>query len=218
MMKKYLLLLCYLLVLTTTHTLAENRASIFISPGLSFGHVHTDPDNAGFHSNSVGFGGKLGALYDWNIKDNYYLSSGLVFVVQQIGFKNDTEEENKSIVEQHKIQHLHIPLLVKLYTDELSIDFRCYAVVGLISAFKVNSWVSHANKPKPFITELNVFNLSGHIGIGAEYQLSLSTSVFAGLSYQLGLRTLFAAQRKDPKMPPLSGYGHIITLDIGIVV
>lgn len=217
MKKKHLLLLCSLLTFNYLISFAENQVSIFISPGLSFGHVHTDPDNAGFESNNVGFGGKVGALYGWNIKDNYYLCSGMVFVMQQIGFENGTKQ-TQQINERHKIQYLQIPVLVKLYTGEVALDLRCYATAGLIGAFKVNNWVADTKSTKPFITKLNICNFNALLGFGAEYQFSLSTSIFAGISYQLGLRTFFAAQQETPQLPTLYGYGHIITLDIGIVV
>lgn len=212
MKKKYLLLLCYLLTFNYVIAFAEDRVNIFISPGLSFGRVHTDPDNVGFESNSVGFGGKLGALYDWNIKNNYYLSSGLIFVLQQIGFKNP------KLNEQHEMQYLQVPVLVKLYTGELDLDLRCYVTVGLIGAFKLNNWVSHTNHKEVFINKLRMCTINGILGVGVEYQFSLSTSIFAGISYQLGLSSLFSEQNKQPSVPKLYGYGDLITLDIGIIV
>ena len=113
MKKKYFLPLCFLLTCNHILTFAEDQISIFISPGISFGHVHTNPDNVGFQSNKVGFGGKIGALYDWNIKNNYYLCSGLVFVLQQVGFENGKKQTHQ-VEEQHKIEYLQVPILLKL--------------------------------------------------------------------------------------------------------
>jgi hypothetical protein len=209
-MKRYLLVLSCFLTFTYFVGFAQDQVAVHISPGIAFGRVHTDPDTAGFGSNGIGLGGKVGAMYDWNIKDNYYLSAGLAYSTQQIGVKNST------IQEQHRIQYLQVPVLLKLYTSELDLDLRGYAQVGFMGALKINNRVTSLAGKEVFVTKLRMWEVGLLVSCGAEYNLSLSTSIFAGISYQLGLSSMLVAQRDNPPFPKLYGYGDLITLDIGV--
>jgi len=210
-MKRYLLVFSCFLTVTYFVAFAQDQIAVHISPGIAFGRVHTDPDTAGLASNGVGLGGKVGVMYDWNIKDNYYLSGGLAFSAQQIGVKNST------IQERHEIQYLQVPVLLKLYTSELELDLRGYAQIGFMGALKINNRVTTSLAGKEvFVTKLRMWEVGLLLGCGAEYNLSLFTSIFAGISYQLGLSSMLAAQRDNPPFPKLYGYGDLITLDIGV--
>lgn len=214
-MKKYSLILSWLLACTYFVAFAQDQIALHLSPGIAFGRVHTDPDNAGVTSDGVALRGKVGFMYDWNIKDNYYLSAGLAFAAQQIGIKNI------HIQERHEIQYLQLPVLLKLYTSELELDLRGYAAIGFIGALKINNRVAKVVREESFVTRFRMWEVGGVLGCGVEYNLSLFTSIFAGISYQLGLSSVFAEQSSHtafPKLPKLYGYGDLITLDIGIRV
>lgn len=212
-MKRYSLVLSCLLVSTYFVDFAQDQVAVHVSPGIAFGRVHTNPDTAGFASNGVALGGKVGVMYDWNIKDNYYLSAGLAFSAQQIGVKN------ADIQERHQVQCLQLPVLLKLYTSELDLDLRGYAEIGFMGAIKINNRVTNLTNlvdKEPLVTKLRMWEVGGLLGFGVEYNLSLFTSIFAGINYQLGLSSMLAAQRDNAGFPKLYGYGDLVTLDIGI--
>lgn len=209
-MKSYLLILSCLLVSTCFIAFGQDQVVVHISPGMAWGRVHTDPDTAGFASNGLSWGVKVGVMYDWNIKDNYYASTGLAFSAQQIGIKNI------DIHERHAIQYLQLPVLLTLYTSELDLDLRGYAKIGVIGALKINNRISNLAAKEPSVTKLRMWQVSGLLALGVEYNLSLFTSIFAGISYQLGLSSMIAEQRDNTGLPKLYGYPDLLTLDIGL--
>jgi hypothetical protein len=209
-MKRYLWVLPFFLVTTYFVAFAQDQFSVRLSPGIAFGRVHTDPDTAGFSSNGISLGGKVGVMYDWNIKDSYYLSGGGAFAVQHIGIKN------QAIQELHAIRLLQLPVLLKLYTSELDLDLRGYAEIGFVGALKINNRIVNLVGDQAFVTKLRMWEIGGLLGCGVEYSLSLFTSIFVGISYQLGLSSMFMDQRSDPPFSKLYGYGDVITLDMGI--
>jgi hypothetical protein len=209
-MKKYLLVLGYFFSLTYSTVFSKDQVTLRLSPGLAFGRVFSDPDIAKFTSNGIAFRGKVGAMYDLNIKDNYYLSAGLAFSAQQIGIKSPT------IQEKHHIQYLQLPILLKLYTSELDLDLRGYAEIGFFAALKINDRTTDLKDEKAFINKLRKWGTGAVLGCGVEYSLSLFTTVFAGISYQLGFNSAFDEQRADSAQYKLCGYGDMITIDIGI--
>jgi hypothetical protein len=210
-MKKYLLILFFSAI--ATYSFAQEQISIKISPGLSYGRVHTDPDTANFKSDGMALRGKLGAVYDWLIKENYYLSTGAFFVAKQISIKKD---DISNLKEQHEIQYLQVPVLLKLYTSEIMLDTRLYVEFGITGALKINDRVTNLVGNEQFVTKLRRWELGGIIGCGVEYNFSLFTSVFAGISYQPAFSSVFLDQRDISTFPKLFGYADLITIDIGI--
>jgi len=209
-MKKYLLLLLFSVI--ATYNFAQEQISIKISPGLSYGRVYTDPDTADFKSDGIALRGKLGAIYDWPIKENYYLSTGGFFVAKQISIKNNT----LGLKEQHEIQYLQMPILLKLYTSEIMLDTRLYVEFGITGAIKINDRITKLEGGQQLVTKLRRWEMGGVIGCGVEYNFSLFTSVFAGISYQPAFSSALLEQRDDSAVPKLFGYADLITIDIGI--
>lgn len=210
-MKKYLLISIFSAI--TTHNFAQEQISIKISPGLSYGRVHTDPDTASFKSDGIALRGKLGAIYDWPIKENYYLSTGAFFVAKQISIKKNDPSYLK---EQHEIQYLQVPVLLKLYTSEVILDTRLYVEFGITGAIKINDRVTNLVGNEQFVTKLRRWEIGGVIGCGVEYNFSLFTSVFAGISYQPAFSSMLLEQRDSNTFPKLFGYADLITIDVGI--
>ena len=209
-MKKYLLLILYFGGIT--YGLAQDQFGIKIAPILSFGRVHTNPDTTDFSSDDAALRLKLGTIYDMAIKDNYYLSTGLLFAAQQASIKNGI----LSIKEQHELQYLQVPLLLKFYTSEVRLDTRLYFELGPIGALKINDRATKLTADKPFIQKFRVWGLSGLFGLGVEYSTSLFTSVFAGISYQRGLASMLGKQRNTDSVPKFFSYADFVSLDVGI--
>lgn len=209
-MKKYLLPILY--CASASYGLAQGQFSIKIAPILSYSRVYTNPDTAGFSSDGSALRFKLGPLYDWNIKGDYYLSTGLLWAAQQASIKNDS----LSIQEQHELQYLQVPLLLKLYTGEIRLDTRLYFELGAIGTLKINDRVTKLTQPKPLIKTFQVLGLGGLFGLGIEYNITLFTSISGGISYQLGMTSMFREQQDIASVPKVLGYADFVSLDIGI--
>jgi hypothetical protein len=131
-MKKYILLVVLLLNITVSH--AQGRLGMQLSPGISLNRVHTNPNNQGFASAGAAFLFKIGAIYDYLIQENYYVSTGLLYSVQHLAIKN--KKLSPGLLEAHALHDLHVPLRLKLYTSELTLDTRLYAVLGVLGQLR----------------------------------------------------------------------------------
>ena len=230
-MKKYVLL--FGILLHTYPALAEGRIGIKCSPSISFARIHTNPNNLGFKTGGTPVKLKIGVMYDHNIQANYWISTGAFFAFQRIAISNSalpihadehTAEHNQEdaatigIGEQHDLQYVQIPLLLKLYTSEVKLDMRIYVDFGLIGQIRFNDVknIQKSTQKALFIEKFRRWGLAGLVGVGFEYDVSLSTSLFAGASYQRGLSNIIEQQHEYKKIPNLIGYNDMISLDVGV--
>ncbi|HEY6161717.1 MAG TPA: outer membrane beta-barrel protein, partial [Bacteroidia bacterium] len=107
----------------------------------------------------------------------------------------------------YKTTYVMLPLYLKMKTKEIG-AMTYYGEFGLNTGFrlknKVNDNVTQytTNFPKTSLTDLtntddmNLFKFALHIGGGAEYNLSGSTSLFFGLSYNLGFSNVLKKESK----------------------
>ncbi|MFM2428340.1 MAG: hypothetical protein RL012_224 [Bacteroidota bacterium] len=213
-MKKYILLVGLFLSTAVTH--AQGRLGIQLSPSISINRVYTNPNNAGFSSAGVAFRFKLGPTYDYPIQDHCYVSTGLLYSVQHLAIKN--EKLSPNIREKHLLHCLQVPLLLRLYTSELTLDTRLYASLGVVGQIRVNARNTELqeSRDKSFIEEFRRWGLAGLLGVGVEYNISPSTSVFTGVSYQYGLSSVLAKQAQNPSASQVIGYSDMLILDLGV--
>ena len=210
-MKKYCLLLFFTAMVT--YSFGQDQFSIKVSPGLSHSRVYTDnPNKNDFSSGALSLRGKLGFVYDYSFKENYYVSTGAFFVAKQVGIKSVASADTK---EQYEIQYLQLPLLLKLYTSEITLDTRIYVELGVTGALKINHRITKLDGDQP-ISKLRWWELGGQLGCGVEYNFSLFTSLFAGISYQPALSSILLPQATDSNSPSLFGYADLITIDVGV--
>ncbi len=213
MMKKSILLVGVLL--STTVARAQGHLGFKIAPCICFNRVYTNPPNKGFSSTGASLRFKIGAIYDYPLRDNCYVSTGLFYSTQKVSIKNP--ELSPDVQEAHELHYLQIPLLLKLYTSEITLDTRLYAELGFMGQIKVNERNSELKKgqPKPFIEALHRWGLAGLLGIGVEYDTSLSTSLFAGLSYQTGLVSVIDKQNQILCTSKVTSYSDLLSIDLG---
>jgi Outer membrane protein beta-barrel domain len=213
-MKKYILLVGIFLSTAATH--AQGKLGITLSPGLSFNRVYTSPNNAGFSRGDVAFGLKLGAIYDYPIKEYCYVSTGLLYTAQHVAIKN--EKVSPDVLEAHALRYLQLPMLIKLYTSELMLDTRIYVAIGALGQIKINDRNTElqANRNKSFIEGFRRWGLAGFLGVGVEYNISLSTSVFAGIGYQHGLSSVIDKQAQNLSSSQVMCYSDLFCIDLGV--
>jgi hypothetical protein len=214
-MKKQLLFAGLLFVHTITY--AESRLGFKVSPNVSFGRVHTDPDTAGFASAGAAFGVNGGIVYDCFVHDNYCISSGLFYACQHLAIEN--EKLVPPIKEVYSLHYLQLPLLLKLHTSELTLDTRLYVAMGFVGQLRINERTLEHEGDRPFIKGFSRWGAALSMGTGVEYDFSFSTSIFAGISYQLGLSNAFSKQESHPQhatTSKLMGYGDQVSIDLGV--
>ncbi|MEO1219167.1 MAG: outer membrane beta-barrel protein [Bacteroidota bacterium] len=204
--------LTFLLLSLCHQPLAANQLGIQISPGISYSKTRTNPDIHHFSSNGSALSLKIGPIYDWAIQHNAYISTGLWWASQHVSVKN----AQLGIQEQRKLQYVQVPLLLKLYTEEVILNTELYFTCGAVATCKIGEYITQITQPKPFVQKLSRVGLSGLLGIGVEHHVTFLTTIFVGFSLQLGMRSVFQKQITNLHTAKLLGYPRFISLDLGI--
>ncbi|MEL6413264.1 MAG: outer membrane beta-barrel protein [Bacteroidota bacterium] len=210
-MKKYGLLL--LLVWSTAH--AQGQLGVKLAPGVAFSRVYAENNNVGFASSGANIKFQAGILFDYCLpmRDNYFLSTGLYIAGNRVAISH----ENQPVSEQHQLQYLQTPALLKLYTSEITLDTKLYVEIGPVLSMRIKSPVSYIEDGKQALAQdFRWLVLSGLLGIGVQYDTSLSTSVFGGLSYQGAWTSTLSSQSEELQLPGISIYGDVISLVLGL--
>jgi Outer membrane protein beta-barrel domain len=178
--------------------------------------VYTNPNNAGFSRAGAAFGLKIGAIYDHSLREHCYVSTGLFYTAQHVAIKNEALPLN--ILEAHALRYLQLPMLLKFYTSELTLDTRLYVALGILCQIKISERNTELQKSqaKPFLETFRRWGLAGLLGVGVEYNTSLSTSVFAGVSYQYGLSSVIDKQAQNISVSQVMGYSDLLSIDLGV--
>ncbi|MCG8341154.1 MAG: PorT family protein [Cytophagales bacterium] len=218
-MKKYILLISVCLI--STYALskdlpptypAENRLGIKISPSISFNRVNTNPDTSSFSSSRSALRLIIGPIYDIYIKERYCLSTGLLYAAKRASIKN----EKLQISEEHSLQYLQLPILFKLYTNEISLDTKLYFQLGGVFEVKIEERAAKINTShSPFIKKFKPFDAATLLGVGVEYGISSGISVFGGISYQRGLVNTIKEQASEEGEQKVLFKNDFISIDIG---
>ena len=219
--KKFILLLGVLLVTTAVQAQPQLNAKqgqlgVKISPSISFNRVYSTPNNIGAASRGPSLRLKPGVIYDYPFRDNYYISTGLLYSVQQSSI--EIRALSSGIQETHTLDYLQLPSLLKLYTGELILDTRLYVELGIVFQLRVNekNVEIKEGQQQPFLQSFRRWGLAGLFGIGMEYDISVPTSLFVGISYQPGLTNVIGKQDLNLCTPIVMCHSDLITLDLGI--
>ncbi len=173
-MKK--ILFCALIILSIAG-MAQTKLGLKLAPVIASNRVTNDAQS--FDKNGSSFKLSLGLVVDKPLSDTYFLSSGVTYLPKQVAFKNDT------LAEAYKSQYLQIPVSLKLFTNEVAPDLKVYFQVGAGVEIKV---FDEPEEPEfTLVDSLNPIDFSVILGTGVEFRAGLSTTLFAGISYQRGL-------------------------------
>ena len=208
-MKKYMLLVGFLWSGVVTQ--AQGRLGIQLVPGVAFNRVHTGPTSTDFSSAGAAFGFKVGIIYDHPIGENYDVGTGLFYSVLHVAMQKKTV--SPSVCEEYGLHYVQVPVLFKLHTSEVALDMRLYVTLGLIGQIRVNESHTYLTPDQaPFVGSFRRWGLGGLLGVGVEYDTSLSTSVFAGVSYHPGL----ASVMETSAQAAFWSYCDLVGLELGV--
>lgn len=156
----------------------------------------------------------IGAFLDYQFKENYHFNVGVNYGTKNVSViarssQSISTELGRSSFEQEFIQ---LPLLLKLYTNEVFLDTKVYFNFGLIPEFRLNNSAKSENDD--FIRELRSVDLSGNFGGGLELSIGVNTRIFAGLFYNHGFVDQMKSQNNA--FDELSLKNRLFGLELGI--
>lgn len=205
----------FILLFTSSLTTAFSQATVgfTFSPNLSTNRVDYDRDsqNRDFTSNDTGLRFSGGPILDIELTENYYLSTGVLFISKRAGVTG--REDLMTREEVYNLQYVALPATLKLYTNEISLDTRVYFQFGSTLEFLVSQ--KEKNEDNIYVTDFRFFDTSLLFGIGAEYRAGYNTSIFGGFSYSRGL-----IDSVDETMPQVENNliikNDLLSLNLGI--
>lgn len=178
-MKRYILVLLFLVSYTTAFS--QIKVGLQVSPTLSFNRVSDDTEDIDFASNGVGGRILAGAIVDYMLRENYFVSSGLFFAPKRVGVKDNTTDQ---IEEAYKLHYLQIPATMKLFTNEVALDTRVYFQAGF--AFDIKLKEDNISEQVRYVDDFGFVDASLLLATGAEYRYGYNTVLFGGFSYRRG--------------------------------
>jgi len=209
------ILLIAILAVVSTPSFAQFTLGLKFSPTLSTNRIDASSDSTSFGSDGTGVRVALGPIADIEIRENYFLSTGLLFVSKRVGVEattNNNATEQTTFKEEYSLQYLQVPITLKLFTNEVALDKKIYFQVGGTLDFNINE--EPKSQENFLIEDFLIFDSSLLIGMGMEYKVGVNTVLFGGLTYQRGL--VNAINEHAPLDGDFSLKNDYISLDLGV--
>lgn len=165
-------------------TIAQPEIGLKFSPTLSVNRVSTESDTVNVDGSGLGIRFMFGPVLDFYLGKNYYFTTGLLYAPQRVSFDYNSNN-GAEITETYNLQYLQIPVMLKLLTNEISLDKSIYFNIGFNGEFKINE--KDADKENFIVEDFKAFNTSLHLGFGLEYRIGVSTRIQVGFGYNRGL-------------------------------
>ena len=211
-MRKYVISALFVLFISGMSQAQDYKIGIKVAPTLS--NVRTSAEG----STDVTRDGSavkflLGAFVDIQFKENYYFSGGINFASKVSKFNATTLGGN--VTEEYDHEYLQIPLLLKLYTNEILLDTKLFFNFGLVPELRLNTaFQSEGSTRNPIIEEWSNFDLAGNFGGGIERGIGVNTRIFAALNYNIGF--LNQVQSHARAFEGIVLKSNLFSLDFGI--
>ncbi|WP_421874439.1 outer membrane beta-barrel protein [Marinoscillum sp.] len=217
-MRKILVLLV-MIVLSFQYASAQSKLGLKFSPAISSNRVSLIDSLYDVEPYNNTFKFSIGLIYDHELTETYFLSTGLVFVPKYVGFQVSEEQDQpsanytKNNIEEYRLNYLQVPISLKLFTNEIQPDTRIYFQVGMAPEIKVFS--EPLEEDYDLIEEFRTIDATILFGGGAEYRAGINTTLFAGFTYQRGLANVIKTETFGFQ-EELFLRSTLVSLDIGI--
>jgi hypothetical protein len=224
---------------------SDFQLGLKLSPNLSW----LKPDTDGVESEGMKFGFNYGIVGDFNISENYAFSTGISIVnsggkivmpdVKEVSVNNTSNSLPGKTEADIRIKYVEIPLTLKLKTNQIGYmtyygQFGFGAGVNYDSEadtdFTYNTGNSSATLSEEGVDykdEINLLRASLIVGLGAEYNLSGSTSLTFGVTFNNGFTDVFSEDTYEPdangnaqkpiKKQELKAINNYLVLDLGVL-
>jgi hypothetical protein len=214
--------LAALLTFFASAAFAQIEIGLKLSPSLAGNRVVAEQRH-NMESTSARARIGFGVLVDYFFTENYAFSTGLNYTSKGSGtVYNTTPDDNQAIVrrtDRFSLQYIELPLMMKLYTNEIATDTKLYFHLGpslnTNIAAKVNDQKILPGGQRA-TKRFNLFEVSAILGTGAEWQLGQTTRVFGGIAYHRGLTNIDNAYGRELNDRNISIRSDAFILDLGL--
>jgi hypothetical protein len=186
-----------LLIFCTHISFSQAKLGLKFSPSFSTSRTNLISDTLDIENDGSKLKFSLGLIFDYPFSDTYTLSTGIIFVPKtvQISIAGENGGTYPNTFEAYNLQYLHVPLSLKLYTNEIIPDLAIFFQVGGAPEFKI--FEEPVEEEYSLIESFSFMDISVLLGGGVEYRAGVNTVLFIDASYQRGLLNVVSETTPD---------------------
>jgi len=212
-MKKTTVLFSLIAFCMATFAQTDFQLGLQISPNISWMKPNTD----NIENDGLKFGFNYGIIGDFNIADNYSISTGITLVNTGGSIiKPDQQEVSNTngittigygeTTADIRLKYIEVPLTLKLKTNEIGY-MKYFGQFGFGLGFNYDAKADEefkysslngaagatlSREDVDYKKEINLLRTSLIVGLGAEYNLSGNTSLVFGFTFNNGFVNIFS--------------------------
>lgn len=212
-MRKSILAVIFSIFLFGQLCAQDYKIGIKVGPTFSMTRTGTQGTNTSIDGDGTAVKFMLGAFVDIGFKENYYFHTGINYATKETRISASIPNiGGNPVTEQYAHEYLQLPVLLKLYTNEVVLDTRIYFNFGLIPELRLST--SNEEVSTLIIEEFKSFDLAGNVGAGLERSLGPSTRLFGGLNFNLGFLNMVKDQ--NAQFEDITVKSNLLAVEVGI--
>ena len=181
-MKQFIFVLAILF--GSIEVFSQVKIGLQLSPTLSSSRIETQSDQYTLENDGSKLKFKFGVVIDLPFTENYYFSTGLLYTPKSVTIKAIHLLDNAPFVEDYNLQYVQIPLTMKLYTNEITLDTKLFFNLGVTAEIGISE---KFNKNNIVIEDFKFFDSALILGVGAERKIGTNTAIYGAIVYNRGL-------------------------------
>jgi len=181
-MKRFIFVI--VIFLGATEAYSQVRIGLQLSPTISSNRIETQSDLYSLKNDGSKLKFKFGMITDFMLTDNYYFSTGLLYTPKRVAVIATEQPDVRTLTEQYDLQYLQIPLTMKLYTNEITLDTKLFFNLGATAEVAISE---KFDKDNEVIENFKFFDTSLLLGAGIERKIGTNTAVYIAFVYNRGL-------------------------------
>lgn len=207
---KSLFLILLSMLMNFSSVWAQGRLGIQFSPVMPVYHISHVQDGNTLSVTSPGIRPVFSLSVDIPLGQTYFIGTGASYMSTPLHVMY-LSDDGLETTNNYKLQHIQIPLTLRMLTDEIAIDKRIYVQIG--SLMEVLVYNDNTNSRPVLIERFNPVTFTFYIGAGVEFHLGTRTLITTGLSYNRGISNMIS---EDNTGNSILLKKDMFSLDIGI--
>lgn len=240
-MKKIIAAFIFIFIAGSISAQSSFQLGLHFSPSVNW--LKPDIQNVEFDGTKIGFSG--GLVGDFNISDNYSFSTGISIVNTGGKLSNsfsisDTNNVKHEYTTDRNIglKYIEVPIKLKLKTNQIGyltyfgqfgfgLGFNYDADADISTSPEDNDLPTTHGNDIDYKDEINLMRLALIVGLGTEYNLSGTTSLIFGFTFNNGFTNIFNKKEfekaentfnyKSDVNDEAKAINNFVTLDLGDV-
>lgn len=213
MKKIALLVFTFTTIISSSFAQADFQLGLSLSPNFSWFKAQS----TSVESDGLKFGFNYGIIGDFNIAENYSLSTGIMLAslggeleyadIQDISSTTTPSLIGGRTTSDITLKYIEIPLTLKLKTNEIGY-LTYYGQFGLGLGINYDATAdtdfnypgsngAQSQEEVDFADEVNILRASLIVGLGAEYNLTGNTSLVFGFTFNNGFTNVLTEDAYD---------------------